>query len=90
MNFSERLEFLLEKKGVSKVEVALIAGISTQTFYDWKKKNTVPSADTAVKIAQYLETSVEYLITGKEESPLADKVEKLENKIDSIRKIIDG
>lgn len=90
MSFSDRLEKLLIEKGKTKIEVASFAGIKTQTFYDWRKKGSVPSADTAVKIAKFLETSVEYLITGKEENPLSKKVDNLTQKIDEIRKIIES
>lgn len=73
MIFSERVEKLLKEKGKTKAEVAKIAEITTQTFYDWKKKGAVPSADTAVKLAQILGTTVEYLITGVE-PPVVEKI----------------
>ena len=89
MNFSERLEDLLKKEGKTKVEVANFAGITTQTFYDWKKKGAVPNADTAVKIAKYLDTSVEYLITGEDENSLSKKVDTLTQKIEAAKKILE-
>lgn len=84
MNFSERVEALLTEKGKTKIEVAAYAGITTQTFYDWKKKGAVPSADTALKIAQYLGTSVEYLLTGTEKDLYKTKYNNLLAKIEDI------
>ena len=77
MNFSDRIEILMAEKKVSKVELAKYANITTQTFYDWKKKGSVPSADVAVKIAEYLNTSVEFLVTGTEKDSYKGRFEKL-------------
>ena len=77
MTFSERLDSLMQEQNVQKNTLAQLVNISTQTFYDWKKKGTVPSADVAVKIASFLGTTVEYLITGKETDSFKEKYENL-------------
>ncbi|MCR5494824.1 MAG: helix-turn-helix domain containing protein [Treponema sp.] len=41
-------------------------GIDTSIMTAWKKRGTIPAADICLKIAEYLGTSVEYLVTGKE------------------------
>lgn len=66
LEFIDRVEKLIEKKGVTKKDFAAKIGITQQAIYDWKKRQTIPSADIAVKIANYLNTSVEYLVTGSE------------------------
>jgi len=38
--------------------------ISKGTFSSWKSRNIVPRADEALRIAQALKVSVEYLLTG--------------------------
>ena len=63
--FTERLDNFLKEKKKTKKELFDFVGISSQSFYDWKKRDTIPAADIAVKIAQYLNTTVEYLITGQ-------------------------
>ena len=39
-------------------------GISKGTFSSWKNRNIIPRADATYKIANALEVSVEYLLTG--------------------------
>jgi len=46
--------------------VVLKAKISPSTLSTWKSKNIYPRADAAVEIASIINTSVEYLVTGKE------------------------
>jgi transcriptional regulator with XRE-family HTH domain len=51
-------------------ELAAKAGISLKTIENYlKKASSMPSADKAVRIAQALGVSVEYLVTGSETSP---------------------
>jgi transcriptional regulator with XRE-family HTH domain len=65
MTFIDRLEALLKEKGVSQKSLAEYIGIRNPSISDWKKEGTIPRADVAIKIAEYLNVSVEYLITGK-------------------------
>lgn len=84
--FIEQVDKLLSENGKTKIELARYAGISTQSFYDWKNRNTVPSADVAVKIARFLGTSVEYLVTGEEKDIYKKKYDIL---IGNMTKVID-
>jgi SOS-response transcriptional repressor LexA len=43
------------------------------TISTWRYKRTIPRADQAVKIAQFLDTTVEYLITGEYEGGLTQE-----------------
>ena len=86
--FTERIDNLLKEKKKTKKELFNHIGISSQSFYDWKNRNTIPAADIAVKIAQYLNTTVEYLITGNKNNPLADENKELKNKIDKAINIL--
>ena len=51
-------------------DVAKHTGITPSTFSDWKKGKSSPNADKLVKIARFLNTTVEYLVTG-EDAPAA-------------------
>lgn len=66
MNFSERLENLLIEKNIKRTALASDIGILNQSISDWKRRNTIPSADIVLKIANYLGVSMEYLITGED------------------------
>ena len=41
--------------------------ISKGTFSSWKNRNTIPRADEALHIAEALNVSVEYLLTGADQ-----------------------
>lgn len=94
MNFWQRVEEICDQKGINKKEIAAIAKIDPSTISKGLKNNTSPSADTAVLIAQLLETNVEYLVTGKNsiQSEINNlyKHHELIKKIDSIPNEIRG
>lgn len=62
--FIERLERLMEDKGIPQKELAEKVGISPNGISTWKITGALPRADIAVKIADILGVTVEYLITG--------------------------
>jgi transcriptional regulator with XRE-family HTH domain len=64
--FITRLEQLLKEKHISQSKLAVDVNMRRSTLSDWKNNGSVPPVDLAIKIADYLETSVEYLVTGKE------------------------
>jgi transcriptional regulator with XRE-family HTH domain len=66
MTFAERLERLIKENKTSQTALAEYAGIRRPSISEWKKEGTLPRADVALKIAEFLGVSVEYLITGAE------------------------
>ena len=66
-DFSERLRSEIEYIGLNQKEFAAKAGIKKRALdaYLWAQQS-MPPADTAVKIASALGLTVEYLITGRE------------------------
>ena len=66
MGFNENLKGELEYIGMPVKELAYKTGIPKQTLDKYLLSNaSMPPADKAVAIAQVLEVSVEYLVTGK-------------------------
>jgi len=66
MSFNENLKGELEYKGMLVKELSHKTGIPKQTIDKYLLTNgTMPPADKAVAIAQALDVTVEYLITGK-------------------------
>ena len=57
---------LLDEKGLKNADVARATGISNMTLSDWKRGKSVPKSDKMRKIAEYLNVSVDYLMTGKD------------------------
>lgn len=91
---SERLNALLRTRAVGKSQAQICrdSGIDRQTLKrlleddDWK-----PRYPTLEKLARYLDTSVEYLLTGQDSAPhpadldeLRARVELLERQINAI------
>ena len=68
MNFWERVDDLLDRTGINKKTLAYDAGFDASNITKGIKNNNIPSAETAVKIAQVLGVSVEYLVNGVDSS----------------------
>lgn len=69
MGFRENLKDELKYQDLKVKELAVKAGVPKRTIDHYLTENSyTPSADTAVKIAQALKVSVEYLVTGKDSS----------------------
>ena len=64
MTFWERLEDALNQKKITPTELSRILGVAPSVVNAWKIRESIPRADIAVKTAEVLDTSVEYLITG--------------------------
>jgi len=66
-DFSKRLSSEIEYLGLNRKEFAAKAGIKKRALDAYLgAQQSMPPADTAVKIANALGLSVEYLVTGKE------------------------
>lgn len=57
---------LLEKQEKSRKELAQYAHFDVSNIGKGLKSNNIPNAETAVLIANFLHTSVEFLVTGKD------------------------
>lgn len=65
MCFAENLKEMLESKDIEIKELAYGTGISKNTIDNYLSgQKSMPNAENAVKIAKYLGTTVEYLVTG--------------------------
>lgn len=67
---------ILDQKGLKNADVARATGISNMTLSDWKRGKTVPKLDKMQKIAEYLNVSVDYLMTGKEVGFIVETAKK--------------
>ena len=78
MNFWERVDDLLDRNDINKKTLAFEAGFDASNITKGIKNNNIPSAETAVKIAEVLGVSVEYLVDGTEpaKNPTAKQTEQ--------------
>ena len=62
MTMYERLQQAAKAKKISLPEIGRQIGIGERSLYNWKTSK--PSADTVVKVAEFLGVSYEWLSTG--------------------------
>ncbi len=86
MNFWERVDDLLDRNDINKKTLAYEAGFDASNITKGIKNNNVPSVETAVKIAQVLGVSVEYLVNGTENTKSPSQKETEQNQLRLYRK----
>ena len=72
----ERYKKLLDEKGLKNSDVSRGTGVSNMTLSDWKNGKSKPKTENIVKIANFLDTTVEYLTVGKDNKEEARIVEE--------------
>ena len=68
--FYERLQQLCKEKGTSVSNMLKELGLSTGSTGNWKK-GQLPKGDILVKISEYLDTSIDFIILGEFKSDLS-------------------
>ena len=91
MCFIERILNLVEQQGISKNKLLTDLKLSKNSFVNWEERKTIPGGDTLLKIAEYFNCSVDYLL-GRDEVTsdnyiVSDKYEKMV--IDQFRTLSD-
>ena len=89
MNFWERVDDLLDRNDINKKTLAYEAGFDASNITKGIKNNNIPSAETAVKIAQVLGVSVEYLVNGTETTKSPSQKETEQKQLRLYRKYHD-
>lgn len=90
MGFKENLKAELSYKGMIVKELSTLTGISKRTLDNYLRDNPAsPTVENAVKIAQVLDVSVEYLVTGVEAQRLPKETADLIHHINSSLKKLD-
>ena len=86
MNFLDRIDNLMEQKGINKNQLAQMTGIPVSTIYGWYKKGydniTLP---TFRKLSRFFGCSMEYLANGEsdERKTLSLEAQRIGRKFDS-------
>lgn len=88
-DFYERIKDLLKENKKSLDDLMAIKGLSfnaKSTYFSMRQAHNLPRADDALRIADFLGVSVEYLITGKE----PDSGQKINDVIDNLKTSIES
>jgi transcriptional regulator with XRE-family HTH domain len=77
MDFWMRLKNEIKAQNTTQEWIASKIGVPFGTFRKWMTRRTYPSVKEGIEIAELLETSAEYLVTGVEPGGLRDAERKL-------------
>jgi transcriptional regulator with XRE-family HTH domain len=67
----KRIDMSLKTGNSTRKDLYQGLGLATNALSNWEARGTVPAADIALKIADYLGVSVRWLITGEDEKNLS-------------------
>ena len=76
-DFVDRIDEQLKLQGKTRTDLYNDLKIPKNLIGNWKQRGTIPSADVACKIASYLKTTSEYLVTGEDTAGYKAKYENL-------------
>ncbi len=87
--FRDNLKTQIEYKGIIIKELAAKTGISKRTIDTYvDSRAVIPNAEIAVKLADALDTSVEYLVKGTESNKDIDIPKTVQKDFSKYKKII--
>ena len=69
--------YLMKEGKIRQVDLAESVGCSKSAVSAWIRRDTLPQADYALRIADKLGVSVRYLVTGEEEGELSPREKEL-------------
>ncbi|MDE6035466.1 MAG: helix-turn-helix domain-containing protein [Ruminococcus sp.] len=81
MEFHEILTKLLKERKITACQISKDTGISQNAIGKWKKGEKYPSVDNLKIIADYLEVSMDYLLTGKETTSETNRLTENEKEL---------
>ncbi len=88
MEFWKRVKELLKSQKLTQEKLCKSCDISLATFSSWIHNERLPDLMSATRIADVLETSVEFLVTGQESDLAKKKTGELKKKIiEFVRKL---
>lgn len=67
-NLSERLIQLQEERKFLKKDIANSVGLSVMGYYRYENGERVPNTDILIKLADYFQVSLDYLV-GRSDDP---------------------
>lgn len=93
MSIGERIADLRKAQNISQGQLAEVLDISRQAVSKWENDQACPDTLKLVKLAEVLDTEVEYLATGRkpvyEEAPIVLNMVKKVDKVIEVEKIVE-
>ena len=66
MAFAERLKELRKQAHLTQVELAKQLGIGQSSYADWERGKKKPTQENLIKIAQFFDVPIDYLVSNIE------------------------
>lgn len=63
--FTDNLDILLREKGITRTQLLKELKLGKNSFVNWNSRDSLPSGDTLVKLADYFDVTLDQLI-GRE------------------------
>lgn len=60
--FADRLKYLRKSRELNQVQLAQRLGVAKQSISNWENDNIAPSVEMLVKIADFFDVRVDYLL----------------------------
>lgn len=93
MSIGERIADLRKAQNLSQGQLADALDVSRQAVSKWENDQTSPDTLKLIKLAEVLDTEVEYLATGRkpvyEEAPIVLNMVKKIDKVVEVEKIVE-
>lgn len=71
--FADRIKELRKRKKLTQMEFAKQFNVATGTIGMWETGKREPSSNTLIKIAEFFNVSVDYLLGKEEKTPTIDE-----------------
>lgn len=85
MSFSQRLEHLMQRDGITKYRISKTVGCSATTVANWLS-GTAPTGEYLQKLSEMFDVSVDYLLGNEEkEKPLVNGDEELTEYLEELK-----
>ena len=73
-----RLKEIRNKKNITQIRLSIAAEVSQETISAYESGKALPSAETLIKIADFLDVSIDYLLE-RTDNPIVNTLEKDED-----------
>lgn len=87
MTIGERINALRKEKSISQNELAESLGVSRQAISKWENDQTSPDTINLIRLAQILDTELEYLATGNH--PVYEPAPVVVNVVEKVDKVVE-
>lgn len=87
LTLNENIKRLRLARGLNQVEFAKAMGVSKQCVSNWENDNVMPSIEMLVKIADYFNVTIDYVL-GRNEKTYLDVSELTDEQISHISLIV--